>query len=40
MEPAAWIACFDGEVMAVLEDGVLGGAPEGAGRMLVTQALA
>lgn len=41
MEPAAWIARFDGEVMAVLEGSALGGgAPEGAGRMLVTQALA
>lgn len=38
MEPAAWIACFDGEVMAVLEV-VHWGPPEGAGRMLVTQAL-
>lgn len=25
MEPAAWIARFDGEVMVVLEDGVWGG---------------
>lgn len=41
MEPAAWIARFDGEVKGMLGVGGIPGGPwGGAGRMLVTQALA